>query len=312
MKTAFLYAGQGSQRVGMGKDFYDEYESFRTLIDSCEKTMPELELKRKMFEGPIEELSKTENTQACMAAFAAGITKLLKENEIHPDEVCGLSLGEYGAFYAAGVFDAEDYIRLTAYRGRVMAKAYEGISCAMSAVIGAQSALVERLCNDYDGPGFVTVTNFNCPGQYVICGDEEAVTAVENRLKEEGVKRTVRLMVSGPFHSKYMAPAGERLKEYFEKMDFKSPEVSMLLNVTGDYYNGKDDLKDVLVKQVQNAVRMEDQIRRMIENGVKRFIEIGPGNVLSGFVKKTAKAMGVDVTIIGIDKTDDLKKLLCS
>lgn len=310
MKTAFLYAGQGSQTVGMGKDFYDNYESFRSFIDSCDVANPDLHLKEKMFEGPMEELSKTQNTQACMAAFAAATTQLLYENGIRPDVTCGLSLGEYGALYAANVFSAEEYVRLTAFRGRVMAEAANGIACAMSAIIGTQAEVVERVCREYTGPGYVTATNYNCPGQYVICGDEEAVTNAEALLKENGARRVVRIAVSGPFHTKFMAPAGERLREYFAKMAFAKPQIPLLLNVTGDYYNEADDLKEILVQQVQSAVRMEAQIRKMLETGVERFIEIGPGSVLGGFVKKTARAMGMQVEIYSIDTMEDFVEML--
>ena len=307
MKTAFLYAGQGAQHVGMGLDFYETYPEYREFMDSLQLG---IDLKGLMHEGPLEELSKTENTQACMAAFAAGITRLLEEHGIKPDLAAGLSLGEYGAFYAAKVFSAEDYVKLTAFRGHAMMEAAKDTNCAMSAILGADRTLVEEALASYDGNGYITLANYNCPGQYVICGEKEAVESLEASLKEKGVKRCVRLNVSGPFHTKYMQPAGEALRAYFAGMNFAEPQIPLLLNVTGDYAKKGDDLKELLVEQVQNSVRLEDQLRKMLESGVDRIIEIGPGNTIAGFLKKTAKAMKVKINVISIDRVEDFKKLL--
>ena len=307
MNRVFLYAGQGSQRVGMGKDFYEEYPEYREFIDSLDVG---IDLKTLMHDGPIEELSKTENTQACMAAFAAGVTKLLAAKGIIPNKACGLSLGEYGALFAAGVFDAQEYVKLTACRGKKMMEAAQGCKCSMSAILGADSSTVERICNEYDKEGFITVANYNCPGQYVICGDEQAVADVEVLLKENGAKRCVRLNVSGPFHTKYMEPAGEALRGYFENIEMAEPKLPILLNVTGDYYKEGDSIKELLIKQVQSSVRLEDELRKLIADGADEYIEIGPGNAISGFLKKTAKEMNVDINIMKIDTVEDFKKVI--
>ncbi len=307
MKTAFLYAGQGSQRVGMGKDFYEEYPSYREFIDSLELSF---DVKKLMHEGPLEELSKTEYTQAAMSAFAAGVTSLLRENGICPDAACGLSLGEYGALHAAGVFDAKSYVELTAFRGRVMMEAAKGCVCSMSAVLGLATELVEETCREYKGDAFITVANYNCPGQVVICGDEAAVSEVEGMLKEKGAKRCVRLNVSGPFHTKYMQPAGEALRGYFANMTFGEPQMPVAMNVTGEFLKPEEDIKDLLIKQVQSSVRLEAELRLLIGEGYERFIEIGPGNTLAGFLKKTAKAMEKEIEVLSIDSTADFKKLI--
>ena len=245
MSTVFLYAGQGSQKVGMGKDFYDNYETYRDFVDSVKL---DFDFKELMFNGPLEKLSQTEYTQGCMAVHAAGVTKLLLENGIKPDAACGLSLGEYGALYAAGVFDADTYVNITAFRGRVMMEAAKGCQCSMSAILGLEPGVVKEEC-DACSNGFVTVANYNCPGQYVICGDENAVTDTEERLKARGAKRCVRLNVSGPFHTKYMEPAGAALREYLEKTELNKPQIPVALNVTGSLYNG-ENLVDNLEKQV--------------------------------------------------------------
>ena len=305
MSTVFLYAGQGSQKVGMGKDFYDNYETYRDFVDSVKL---DFDFKELMFNGPLEKLSQTEYTQGCMSVHAAGVTKLLLENGIKPDAACGLSLGEYGALYAAGVFDADTYVNITAFRGRVMMEAAKGCQCSMSAILGLEPGVVKEEC-DACSNGFVTVANYNCPGQYVICGDENAVTDTEERLKARRAKRCVRLNVSGPFHTKYMEPAGAALREYLEKIELNKPQIPVALNVTGSLYNG-ENLVDNLEKQVCNSVQLESDLRALINAGGDRFIEIGPGNAVSGFLRKTAKAMGVEVSVASIDSVEDFKKLI--
>ena len=306
MKNIFLYAGQGAQKVGMGKDFYETYESYREIADSVSFTFDH---KKLMHEGPMEELSKTEYTQPCMSVFAAGVTKVLKENGIEPDMTLGLSLGEYGALHAAGVFDAKDYVNLTAFRGSVMAEAAEGMTCAMSAILAVDAETVKKVCENHCDKGYVTVANYNCPGQYVICGDENAVAAAEAELKEKGARRCVRLNVSGPFHTKFMQPAGEKLRTYLEKMNLDEPKIPVVLNYTGDFYDPKENLVEILECQVQNSVRLEESLKKVLEEEDARFIEIGPGNTLAGFLKKCAKEMKKNVTVHTIETIEDLEKL---
>lgn len=307
MKVAFLYAGQGSQKVGMGKDLYETFETYRKVIDSI--SLP-FDFKQMMHEGELEQISKTENTQCLMAAFAAGVTAVLAEHGLKPDCALGLSLGEYGALHAAGVIDAAQYVQITRYRGCVMAEAAKGHHCSMSAVLGMEASAVEEACEACKEYGYITLANYNCPGQYVICGDEEAVVATENYLKEKGAKRCIRLNVSGPFHTKYMKPAGDKLGEFFRDYTFEKPQIPVLLNVTGDFYDGESDLKENLVKQVQSSVHFEESVQKLLQNGVNTFVEIGPGNALTGFVKKTAKAMGVEVKTYTIDTAVDLQAVL--
>ena len=282
-KVCFLYAGQGSQKVGMGADIYEAYPTFKKVIDGIEL---DFDLKELMFHGEESELSKTRYTQPSMSAFAAGVTEVLKENGIVPDGALGLSLGEYGALYAAGVFDISEYIPLTAFRGRAMEEAAKGKNTVMSAVLGLEAKKIEEVCTSVDG--FVEVTNYNCPGQYVICGEEEAVTRAEEGLKE----------------------AGEKLSEYFNKMTFNEPKITLALNLTGKLYEKGDDLKDIMAKQAQSAIHFEDCAKVMLNEGFDRFIEIGPGNVLSGFVKKTAAAIGAKADIITIQNKEDLEKVI--
>ncbi len=307
MKLVFMYAGQGSQKAGMGKDIYDTFSEYREVADS--KNIP-AKYVSLMHDGTLEELSETENTQPCMSIFAAGVTNVLKKNGITPDAALGLSLGEYGALYAANVMDSDTYINLTAFRGQEMMEAAKGIDCAMSAVLGMKSADVEEACKACTGKGYVTVANYNCDGQYVICGEEAAVAATEEYLKSNGAKRCVRLNVSGPFHTKYMKPAGDALREKFATLDLKRPQIPVVMNVTGDFLKEDEAVPFLLEQQVQNAVRFENSLAKLLEEGADTFVEIGPGNTLSGFLKKTAKAMGKDVKIISIETAEGLKKLI--
>ena len=297
-KVCFLYAGQGSQKVGMGADIYEAYPTFKKVIDGIEL---DFDLKELMFHGEESELSKTRYTQPSMSAFAAGVTEV-------PDGALGLSLGEYGALYAAGVFDISEYIPLTAFRGRAMEEAAKGKNTVMSAVLGLDAKKIEEVCAAVDG--FVEVTNYNCPGQYVICGEEEAVTRAEEGLKEAGAKRCIRLNVTAPFHTKLLKEAGEKLSEYFSKMTFNEPKISLALNLTGKLYEKGDNLKAIMAKQSQSAIHFEDCAKAMLNEGFDRFIEIGPGNVLSGFVKKTAAAIGAKADIITIQNKEDMEKVI--
>ena len=308
MKTVFLYAGQGSQKAGMGKDLYEDFAIYRNVIDGLRL---DTNIRHYMHEAELAKLSRTEITQPCMAAFAAGVTAVLKEYGIVPDAACGLSLGEYGALHAAGVFDAQEYVKLCEFRGRKMAEAAIGKQCAMSAVLGQTAEEVTEACKANAEAGYVTVVNYNCPGQYVICGEEAAVSATENYLKEHGAKRCVRLNVSGPFHTKFMKPAGDALQKYFENMIWKHPQIPVVLNVTGTYLTEEENLKERMVQQVQNSVQFETSLRLLLNDGATEFIEIGPGNTLSGFLKKTAKEQGKEITIFNIENSEGLRAVIC-
>lgn len=307
MKYCFMYAGQGSQKVGMGKDFYEEYPICKRLVDSQKLSFNHKEI---MWEGPAEVLSQTEYTQPLMGLFAAEVTEVLKEHGIMPDYALGLSLGEYGALYAAGTFSLEEYLQVLAYRGSAMAEAAKGSNCAMSAILGAESEIVKEACDSYEGEGYVTVANYNCPGQYVICGDEEAVAAVEADLKTKGGKRCIRLAVSGPFHTRFMKSAGEKLAQLFEGMELKAPKIPVVLNYTGDFWNEEESLSDMLVAQVQNSVQLEASLMKMLEEDVDCYVEIGPGNTMTGFLRKCAKKAGKKVTVKTIETVENMKAFL--
>ena len=284
MKLAILYAGQGSQHPGMGKDLYEAYPAFRAAFDAGEL---DFDLHKVCFEDPDGVLNQTQYTQPCMVAFAAGVTAVLKEKGIRPDYVAGLSLGEYSALNAAGVLDAKTAIELTAFRGKAMAKAAEGIECGMTAVIALDRETLQACCDKAAALGVVQICNYNCPGQLVISGEKAAVDAAAAAAKEAGAKRCLPLKVSGPFHTTLMHPAGDALAERFKSVAFGPMETPVLFNCLGHEKSEADTIPALLEKQVQSSVYMEDTLRRLGELGVDTILEVGPGKALTGFVKKT-------------------------
>lgn len=307
-KTAFLYAGQGAQKIGMGKDLYEEFPTFRKVLDQAD--LP-FDWKKIMWEGDEATLTRTEYTQPCLALIEAGITEVLKEHKIVPQYAAGLSLGEYGALYAAGVFSCADFLKTVTFRGAAMQRAAEGKVVSMSAVLGAEQEDIEDLCARVEKNGcFVTVVNYNCPGQYVICGEADAVEAVENLVAEEKKGKCRRLAVGAPFHTKLLKAASEELEQFLRQMELREPQIPVAMNVTGSFYQKQDSLQDMLVKQAISSVRMEADINCLLDAGVDRFIEIGPGGVLSGFVKRCLKKRGGEAQVLSIGSAEDLWKLI--
>lgn len=286
MKVAFLYAGQGSQHVGMGQDLYEQYPQFREIFDNAQL---DFDLKKLCFEGPEETLSQTQYTQPCMVAFAAGVTAILRDAGIRPELAAGLSLGEYSALHAAGVFDAQTAISLVAFRGKAMAEAVTGRPCGMAAILQLDREKLQAACDGASDVGVVEIANYNCPGQLVIAGDAAAVDKASLLAKEAGARRVVPLKVSGPFHTSLMSPAGDALREKFKTVNFGAMDFPVLFNCKGDVMAEGDTIPALLERQVQSSVYMEDTIRRMAELGVDTIVEIGPGKALSGFVRKTVK-----------------------
>ncbi len=303
MKLGFLYAGQGSQKVGMGKDLYEAYPAFREVLDNA---APGFDLKTVSFEGPAEVLNETKYTQPCMVAFAVGLTKVLAEEGIKPDMAAGLSLGEYSALYAAGVFKEQQVIDLVAFRGNAMQSAVQGRDCGMIAVLGLErEKVLEGVKKTRESfPGLCCETaNYNCPGQITVSGDAEAVNAAAEVMKELGAKKVMPVKVSGPFHTSLMKPAGDQLRERFAEEEFGKPAFPVIYNALG-HEKGDETIAELLEKQVQTSVYFEDTIRYMAEQGVTLFVEIGPGKTLSKFVQKT-----VDVPVVTVEKAEDIAAL---
>ena len=289
MKLGFLYAGQGSQHPGMGLDLYKTYPAFQQVFNSAAL---DFDLKSVCFEDPDGVLNQTRYTQPCMVAFATGLTAVLREKGIVPDVAAGLSLGEYAALCAAGVFDAKTAVELVAFRGKAMEQAAAGLECAMIAVLKLDRVQLQEACDAASSLGVVSIANYNCPGQLVIGGEAAAVKQAAALAKEQGAK-CIPLKVSGPFHTALMAPAGAALREYFRKISFAEPEIPVLFNCLGTEKKASDSISELLERQVQSSVYMEDSIRKMAAMGVDAIVEIGPGKVLSGFVRKTVPGLPV-------------------
>ena len=285
MKLAFVYAGQGSQHVGMGKDFYEEFPLFAQVFDHAPV---DFDLKELCFDGPEEKLAQTRYTQPCMAAFAVGVTDLLYQEGIRPQLAAGLSLGEYSALYAAGVFSRGTVISTVALRGKAMEDAAAGLNCGMTAVLGLDREGLQTACDRASELGTVQICNDNCPGQLVIGGEKAAVDRAGEIAKELGAKRCMPLKVSGPFHTRLMKPAGDALASHFKTIDFQPMALPVYFNCLGGPMDAGDNIPALLERQVQSSVYWEDTIRRMEAEGVDTVVEIGPGKALSGFFKKTA------------------------
>ena len=287
-KIGFVYAGQGSQVVGMGKSFYDNYQIAKDVFDNIDL---DIDVKKICFEGPIEELSKTSNTQPCMVTVAIIATRLLKENGIVPDYVAGLSLGEYSALNAAGVLTDNDAIDLVRFRGQAMERAAAGIESKMFAIIGLDRELLNEAVNEAKDLGFVAIANYNCPGQLVIAGEVDAVTKASELALEKGACRAIPLNTSGPFHTELLAPASKELKEKFTTLTFNEMQIPVVFNSSAKELEPGTSIAKMLEKQVMSSVYFEDSIRYMISKGVDTIIEIGPGKVLSGFIRKIDKSI---------------------
>lgn len=290
VKLAFLYAGQGSQIPGMGRDLYEACPSVRPIFDLPENRLG-FDLRHLCFEGTEEELSRTRYTQPCMVAFAGAVTRIFQESGIRPDYAAGLSLGEYSALSCAGVFTPEEAVEVAAFRGRVMEEAAAGHRCKMDALLGADRPLAEEVCQKArtETGKVAEVANLNCAGQVVIGGDAEAVDRAAELALSQGIKRAVPLRVSGAFHTSLMAPAGQALERYFHQVAFRPMELPVVFNTPARPLSRGEDVAGMLVRQVQSPTRFAESIQWMLEQGVDTVVEIGPGKVLSGFVKKSGQ-----------------------
>jgi [acyl-carrier-protein] S-malonyltransferase len=300
-KRAFIFPGQGSQYIGMAKEFYEQIPVCKTVFEEASEASG-LDIPALCFEEN-EQINITEYTQICMLTAEAAILAALQEKGITADVAAGLSLGEYGALIAAGVLTRKDAFALVRKRGIYMQEAVP-TGGAMAAVLGLDVAAIEAACAQTEG--IVSVANYNCPGQTVITGEEAAVAAAGEKCKEAGAKRVVALKVSGPFHSQMLAGAGEKLAEELQNVTIQDFSIPYVANVTADYVTDPDEVKDLLRRQVSSSVRWQQSVERMIADGVEEFVEIGPGRTLTGFMKKINK----EVKISNIDKMEDFLNYL--
>lgn len=303
--TAFIFPGQGSQYAGMGRELYEKYDTVRDTLNTANNVLG-YDLTGLMFEGPEDELKMTENTQPAILTLSVAICRLLEGMGIHPKACVGLSLGEYSALVASGVIKFEDALPLVRKRGKYMQEAVpEGVG-AMAAVIGLDRQKVFDVIKEASRFGTVEATNFNCPGQVAISGEAYAVEKASCIAKEAGAIKSVVLKVSAPFHCSMLKSAGDRLRLELEKTSFYKGTLDCIANVDADYYSfEREEIIDKLSRQVYNPVMFEDSIRKLMDDGFDKFIEVGPGGTLSGFVKRISKKVG----IYNVEDINSLNKL---
>ncbi|MGN7165787.1 ACP S-malonyltransferase [Paenibacillus cellulositrophicus] len=307
-KVAFVFPGQGAQSVGMGKDFYDAVPASRRIFESADEVLG-FPMTNMIFEGPDSELKKTFNTQPALLTASVAAFEAVREQGVTPDFVAGHSLGEYSALVASGVLSFEDAVGTVRARGEFMEQAVPGGQGAMAAVLGAEREALGELCRSITAEGhLVELANLNCPGQIVVSGSKEGVALVGERVKEAGGKRAIPLEVSGPFHSSLMKSAAEKLGGKLKPLSYNEPAIPVIANVTARPAASAEEIRGLLVEQVYSPVLWEDTVTYLISQGVDTFVEIGPGNVLTGLIKKTDKS----VKLINVSSLDSLETLKAS
>ena len=290
-KVAFVYPGQGTQYVGMGKELYEKNKRAKELFDKIFNSL-DIDLKKVMFEGPEDLLKRTDYTQPAIVSLSLVLTELLKEKGIEPDYVAGHSVGEFAAFGGANYLSIEDAVKLVAARGRIMREVAEKVNGSMAAVLGMNAEKIKEVLKSVDG--VVEAVNFNEPNQTVIAGSKEAVEKACVVLKEAGAKRAIPLAASGPFHSSLMKEAGEKLKEEAQRSTFNVGKIKIVANTTAELLESDSEVKDEIYRQSFGPVKWVDTINKLKSLGVTKIYEIGAGKVLSGLIKKIDKEIEVE------------------
>ncbi|MCQ2528332.1 MAG: ACP S-malonyltransferase [Saccharofermentans sp.] len=298
MKIAFVYPGQGAQKIGMAQDFVEQYDYAKEMIkEASEASGVDME---KLLFVENDDINVTEFTQPALVTACMIINKALVDAGVKSDISAGLSLGEYCALVEAGAMTFYDAVRLTRIRGSLMSNTVPAGEGTMAAVIGMDADVIESIIKDFDG---VTMANFNCPGQIVITGKTEGVVAAMPKLQEAGARKVVQLNVSGPFHSPMLKPAGDELRKELDKAEITDLRIPYVANATAEIVDNKDQIKDLLQVQVSSPVKWEQTLRLMKDNGVDVFVEIGPGKTIAGFVKKTCP----EIPVINVSTVADVE-----
>lgn len=305
MKTAFIFPGQGAQTVGMGKDFYDNFDAAKKLFDEADDALG-YSIKKMCFEGSEEDLKLTANTQPAILVVSVVVNKILKSEGVEAQIAGGHSLGEYSALVAAGSLKFKDAVVLVHKRGQFMQEAVPVGEGAMAAIIGLDDATIIEICAEASKVGEVQAVNFNCPGQTVIAGKTAGVEAAVEKLKSAGAKKAVILPVSAPFHSTLMAPAAVKLAAELEKVELNDAAFPVAANVNGKLETSAAEIKNNLVAQADNPVKWIDCVEAMKNFGAEIFVECGPGKTLCGFNRRIDKK----IQSLNVENLDSLKKTL--
>lgn len=300
-KIAFIFPGQGAQKAGMGKDFYEKFDTAKMVFDQASQWL-DLDMKELCFEEN-DRLDLTEYTQAAMVTACLAMTKVIEEQGLHPDVTAGLSLGEYCAIETAGGMSLKDAITTVRKRGILMEQAVPAGQGSMAAVLGMKAEEIEKITDTLEG---VTIANYNCPGQIVISGVKEAVEQAGEQLKNAGAKRVLPLNVSGPFHSRMLEEAGKELGKVLENVELSPLKIPYVTNVTAQYVENCKETKALLEKQISSSVRWQQSMENMIASGIDTFVEIGPGKTLAGFLRKIDRS----VKVFNIQTVEDMEAVL--
>ena len=308
MKIGYIFPGQGTQTVGMGKDIYEKFEEAREVYKKIEHVLGE-SIEDLTYNSSQEELNETKNTQITIYAMSMAILEVLKNEGIQPAVAAGLSLGEYTALSCAGVLGLEDGAKIVRTRGRLMQELAPEGDWLMAAVIGLEDDELKKVCEQVKS-GFVKAVNYNCPGQVVVSGERAAVQEAMKLAKEAGARKVVELKTSGPFHTEKLKEASEELAKELSKIEFHEGNIQVIKNFDGKAYEQGDDMVQILANHVINPVKFRKSIETMLEMGVDTFVEVGPGKTLSGFVKKVCKEKEIEAKSLNIESVETLENAL--